>query len=160
MSREYPDRPWIGIGVIAFRGEEVLLVRRGKPPRLGSWSLPGGAQHLGETAQEAARRELLEETGIEVGPLLLADVVDAVTHDEAGAVRYHYTIVDFCGEWTGGEARPGDDVDAVAWAPPEALDGYALTREARAVIALARLRLTDASSPASAPPPAAAPPPR
>lgn len=172
MSREYPDRPWIGIGVIAFRGEEVLLVRRGKPPRLGSWSLPGGAQHLGETAQEAARRELLEETGIEVGPLLLADVIDAVTRDEAGAVRYHYTIVDFCGEWTGGEARPGDDVDAVAWARPEALEAYALTREARAVIALARLRVgaamaspgpadaIAAASPASAPPRAAAPPPR
>jgi len=160
MSREYPDRPWIGIGVIAFRGEEVLLVRRGKPPRVGSWSLPGGAQHLGETAQEAARRELLEETGIEVGPLLLADVIDAVTRDEAGAVRYHYTILDFCAEWTGGEARPGDDVEAVAWAGPAALDGYELTREARAVIALARLRMTAAASPASAPPRAAVPPAR
>jgi 8-oxo-dGTP diphosphatase len=141
MTREYPDRPWIGIGVVAFRGEEVLLVRRGRPPRMGSWSLPGGAQHVGETAQQAARRELLEETGIEVGPLLLADVIDAVTRDEAGAVRFHYTIVDFCGHWTAGEARPGDDVDAIAWAAPAALDGYALTPEAQAVIALARARL-------------------
>ena len=75
MSREYPDRPWIGIGVVAFRGEAVLLVRRARPPRLGAWSLPGGAQHLGEGAQAAARRELLEETGTEVGPLLLAALV-------------------------------------------------------------------------------------
>jgi ADP-ribose pyrophosphatase YjhB (NUDIX family) len=162
MTREYPDRPWIGIGVVAFRGDEVLLVRRGKPPRLGSWSLPGGAQHVGETAQQAARRELLEETGIEVGPLLLADVIDAVTRDEAGLVRFHYTIVDFCAHWTAGEAHAGDDVDAVAWAGPEALHAYALTHEAEAVIALSRARLSQAaaSSPASAPPPAAAPPAR
>lgn len=138
MSREYPDRPWIGIGVIVFRGEEVLLVQRGKPPRLGSWSLPGGAQHIGEGAEEAARRELREETGVEVGPLRLADVIDSVTRDEEGRVRFHYTIVDYCAEWTGGEARAGDDVQAVAWARPEELARYALTREAEAVIARSR----------------------
>ena len=142
-GREYPDRPWIGIGVIVFRGEEVLLVQRGKPPRLGSWSLPGGAQHVGEGAKEAARRELLEETGVTVGPLLLADVIDSVTRDEAGAVRYHYTIVDYCAEWAAGEARAGDDVSATAWARPEELSKYALTREAEAVIALSRKRLAE-----------------
>lgn len=143
MSREYPDRPWIGIGVIVFRGEEVLLVQRGKPPRIGSWSLPGGAQHVGEGAQEAARRELLEETGVEVGPLLLADVIDSVTRDEEGRVRFHYTIVDYCAAWTGGEARAGDDVQAVAWARPEELAGYALTKEALAVIARSRALLAE-----------------
>jgi len=145
MTREYPDRPWIGIGMIVFRGDDVLLAQRGKPPRLGSWSLPGGAQQLGETAQEAARRELLEETGITVGPLLLADVIDSVTRDEVGAVRYHYTIVDYCAEWASGTAIAGDDVQNVVWAAPEELQGYALTREALAVIALARKRLADAA---------------
>lgn len=145
MNREYPDRPWIGIGMIVFRGEQVLLVQRGKPPRLGSWSLPGGAQHLGEGAQDAARRELLEETGITVGPLLLADVIDAVTRDASGAVRYHYTIVDYCAEWAAGEARAGDDVSAVAWAGPQELPRYALTPEAQAIIALARKRLAEAA---------------
>ena len=145
MTREYPDRPWIGIGMIVFRGEDVLLVQRGKPPRLGSWSLPGGAQHLGEGAQDAARRELLEETGITVGPLLLADVIDAVTHDEDGAVRYHYTIVDFCAEWASGTAIAGDDVSKVAWAKRDELADYALTPEALAVIALARKRLAEAA---------------
>ena len=146
MSREYPDRPWIGIGVVAFRGEAVLLVRRARPPRLGAWSLPGGAQHLGEGAQAAARRELLEETGIEVGPLLLADVIDAVTTDAEGRVRFHYTIIDFAGHWTGGEARAGDDASEVAWARPEALPAYHLTSDALAVIALARKRLAEAQS--------------
>jgi ADP-ribose pyrophosphatase YjhB (NUDIX family) len=143
VSREYPDRPWVGIGVIAFRGDEVLLVRRRKPPRLGSWSLPGGAQHLGEGAQQAARRELREETGIEVGPLLLADVIDAVTTDAAGRVRFHYTIVDYAGHWLAGEARAGDDVSEVAWARIGVLPAYDLTMEATAVIALARKRLAE-----------------
>ena len=146
MSREYPDRPWIGIGVIVFRGEEVLLARRGRPPRLGTWSLPGGAQHLGEAAQETARRELREETGVEVGPLLLVDVIDAVTTDENGRVRFHYTIVDFAGRWLAGEARAGDDVSEVAWAAPDALPAYDLTTEAMAVIALAHARLAEAGA--------------
>lgn len=145
MSREYPDRPWIGIGMIVFRGENVLLVQRGKAPRLGSWSLPGGAQDLGEGAQEAARRELLEETGITVGPLLLADVIDSITRDEVGTVCYHYTIVDYCAEWASGTAVAGDDVSNVAWAAPDELGNYALTREALAVIALARKRLAEAA---------------
>jgi ADP-ribose pyrophosphatase YjhB (NUDIX family) len=148
VSREYPDRPWIGIGVVAFDGtgrargaERVLLVRRGKPPREGSWSLPGGAQEIGERAEAAARRELLEETGIEVGPLELAAVFDSISRDAAGAVRWHYTIIDYCGRWTTGEARPGDDVAAVAWAAPEDLPTYDLTPDALRVIAEGRERL-------------------
>lgn len=141
-SREYPDRPWVGIGVIVFDGDRVLLVRRGKPPRLGLWSLPGGAQHVGERAEAAARRELLEETGIEVGGLELAAVVDAISHDPAtGAVRFHYTIVDYCARHLAGEARPGDDVAAVAWALPEELPAFDLTPEVLRVIAEARARL-------------------
>ncbi len=140
-AREYPERPWVGIGCVVFRGDAVLLVRRGRPPRLGTWSLPGGAQHLGETSEEAARREVLEETGVTVGQLSLAAVVDAVTRDEAGLVRFHYTIIDYCAVWTAGEARPGDDVTAVAWAAPEELASFALTPEALAVIATARERV-------------------
>ncbi len=141
MTREFPDRPWVGIGVAAFRGDAVLLARRAKPPRMGQWSLPGGAQHLGETAHEAARRELREETGIEVGPLILADVVDALTRDSDGRVRFHYTIVDFAAEWLSGEAQAADDAQEVTWAPLDALDAYGLTTEARAVIILAKERL-------------------
>lgn len=137
MNREYPDRPWIGIGVIVLRAGSVLLVRRAKPPRLGHWSLPGGAQRLGERAEDAARRELREETGVEAGPLGLAAVVDALTHDDAGRLRFHYTIVDYWAEWEAGEACAGDDVDAVAWAALDALDPFALTPEAQAVIAAA-----------------------
>jgi ADP-ribose pyrophosphatase YjhB (NUDIX family) len=140
-GREYPDRPWVGIGCIVFRGDHVLLVRRGKPPRIGTWSIPGGAQHLGETAEAAARRELREEAGIEVGPLALAIVVDAITEDEGGRTLYHYTIIDFAAEWVAGEARPGDDVSAVAWVRPEDFGAFALTPQTHRAVAAARSAL-------------------
>jgi len=140
--REYPTRPWVGIGVLVFRREDVLLVRRGRPPRLGEWSLPGGAQRLGERAEDAARRELREEAGIEVGPLELLAVVDAITPGEAErGPRFHYTIIDYVARWESGEARAGGDVSAVAWAAAAGLDGYALWPEAIRVIGLARQRM-------------------
>lgn len=139
--REYPDRPWVGIGCIVFREEAVLLVRRGKPPRIGQWSLPGGAQHVGEKAEEAARRELREETSIEVGQMTLAYVFDAINQDEDGRALYHYTIIDFAALWLDGEARAGDDVSEVAWALPHELVRYDLTEAAHEAIAAARVAL-------------------
>lgn len=140
-DREYPNRPWIGIGVVAFRGDDVLLVRRGKPPRKGEWSIPGGAQHVGETAEQAARRELREEAGIEVGPLALAVVVDAFEKDTAGRTRFHYTIIDFAGEWVSGDAIAGDDVTEARWFTPAELPGVKLWSEAIRAIEAGRKRL-------------------
>ena len=116
----------------------MLLVRRAKPPAAGSWSLPGGAQELGETAEAAARRELREETGLEAGPLLLAANVDSIHRDAAGRVRFHYTILDFAARWTGGMPAPGSDVTDAVFAPLDALGPYALWDEAHRVIAVAR----------------------
>jgi len=138
MSREYPDAPRIGIGIILLRDGEVLLVKRARPPAQGAWSLPGGGQELGETAEAAARRELLEETGLTCGKLTLVAHVDSIHHDDAGRVRYHYTILDFSARYIGGEAVAGDDVSEVAWARREDFDRYNLWEEARRVIALAQ----------------------
>ncbi len=142
-SREYPSRPFVGIGVVVLRpreggGAEVLLVRRGKPPNIGAWTLPGGAQELGETAEQAARRELLEETQLTVGALHLAANVDNIQRDADGRIRYHYTIIDFAARWDGGTAVAGSDVSAAQWAPLDGLAPYSLWHEAHRVIAIAR----------------------
>ena len=141
MSREYPPRPIVGIGVCLLRpdnGGEVLLARRGRPPALGLWGLPGGAQELGETAEAAARRELLEETGLTAGELHLAATVDAIHRDAAGRVRYHYTIIDFAARHDGGSLASGDDAAEVTWAPLGRLEPYDLWTEGHRVIAIAR----------------------
>lgn len=130
----YPERPQVGIGVILLRGEEVLLIRRGKAPELGAWALPGGSQELGETTEAAARRELLEETGLECGSLIFVGAADSIHHDAEGRILYHYTILDFAARYSGGDAKPGDDATDIAWVRVEEFDAYNLWHEARRVI--------------------------
>jgi ADP-ribose pyrophosphatase YjhB (NUDIX family) len=134
MTRRYPTAPAVGIGLVLLRGETVLLVKRAKPPALGAWSLPGGRQELGETAEDCARRELLEETGLTCGKLKLIAHVDSIHRDATGQIEYHYTILDFGALYEGGEAVAGDDVSAVAWVHPDAFDAYDLWDEARRII--------------------------
>ncbi|HEY1930642.1 MAG TPA: NUDIX hydrolase [Acetobacteraceae bacterium] len=137
-DREYPARPIVGIGVVALKGDSVLLVRRGKPPNVGSWTLPGGAQEVGETAEEAGRRELLEETGITVGRLHFAAHVDNIRRDAEGRVQFHYTILDFAGLWESGDPVAATDVSEAVWVPLHKLEEYRLWHEAYRVIAIAR----------------------
>ena len=141
MSREFPDRPIVGIGVVVWRGDRVLLIRRGRPPRAGQWSLPGGAQHLGETVEEGGRREVLEETGLPLAAVELLTVVDLVERDDDGRVRYHYTLVDLVAEAGEGDPVPGDDAAEAAWFEPDGLQGLGLWTETLRIIAMARERL-------------------
>jgi ADP-ribose pyrophosphatase YjhB (NUDIX family) len=124
----------VGIGVAVLRDASVLMIRRGRPPAEGGWSLPGGAQELGETAEQAARRELAEETGLSVETLFLAGCVDSIHGDPDGRIRYHYTILDFCARYAGGEARPGGDAAEVAWVDLNRLDELGIWSEAVRII--------------------------
>jgi len=102
--------PVPAVGVVVLRGEEVLLVRRGTPPRLGQWSLPGGRIEFGETVEAAALRELQEETGVKAQLLGLIEVLDAVfTSRTSGDVTRHYVLIDFAARWLSGEPVAGDD---------------------------------------------------
>jgi len=133
-KREYPDRPYVGVGVIVFRDKEVLLVQRNKEPNKGQWSIPGGSQLLGETASEAAQRELLEETGVKVDRLFLVDVVDTIIPGVEGKIKYHYTLVDYMGQWQSGESRPGDDAKEVRWVRLNELSSYSLLEKTMKII--------------------------
>jgi ADP-ribose pyrophosphatase YjhB (NUDIX family) len=132
------QRPSIGIGAVVVKrgasGVEVLLIRRGKAPRAGEWSIPGGRQEWGETIRETAAREVLEETGITVANLRLLDVVDGITKS-AGAVTGHWTLVDFRADWGGGEPRAGDDAVDAKWVPVGDLPAYGLWSETQRIIA-------------------------
>lgn len=139
--REYPARPLIGIGIIVLKPNAALLVRRGRAPAAGEWSLPGGAQELGETAEEAARRELAEETGLAVGPLTLVGYFDSIHRAVDGRIRFHYTILDFGARYTEGEPRPGSDVSELVWAAEVDLQRFSLRPQAIAMIARARALL-------------------
>ena len=137
-DREYPTRPFVGIGIVVIKDKHVLLCRRGKPPNVGSWTLPGGAQDVGETCEAAARRELLEETGLTVGDLHFCAHVDTIRRDDSGQVRFHYTILDFAARWVSGEPVAATDVSDAQWAHMDELEPYGLWSEAHRIIAIAR----------------------
>src|SRR5262245_18260052 len=121
MGREYPQRPILGVGLILIRGEEVLLVRRGREPSRGLYSVPGGGVTDGETSAETASRELREETGLSARVEGLVEIVERLHRDEGGRVRYHYVIVDFWAREFTGDPAPGGDADEVVWASPAML---------------------------------------
>ncbi len=133
-ERIYPSRPIPGVGVIAFKGDSVLLVQRGNEPRRGEWSIPGGAVELGEPVRDAAVREFGEECGGEIDLRDVVDVVDIVDRDAEGRVRYHYVVTDFWAKWRGGQLAPASDVMDARWVKPIDLDVYGLPPWTRAAI--------------------------
>lgn len=117
------QRPVPTVGVVCLKGDQVLLIKRGTPPRLGQWSLPGGRIEWGEAVDVAALRELKEETGVEAELTGLLDVVDGVfTSRETGETTRHYVMIDYAARWTGGEPVAGDDAaDARFFSRDEAM---------------------------------------
>jgi ADP-ribose pyrophosphatase YjhB (NUDIX family) len=143
LSREYPDRPWVGVGVIVWKDNRVLLVRRARPPEVGAWSLPGGAQELGESLFDAALREVAEETGLVVKPVAVVSAFDKIVRDPAGRVQFHYTLVDVAASWVSGEAAAEDDIDDTCWADAALLARMELHADVRQVIEQSRRLLQE-----------------
>lgn len=124
----------VGVGGVVISNGRALLIRRGGPPLEGQWSIPGGMLEVGETLLEGVRRELLEETGIEVRVGELIDVFERINLDGDGKTRYHFVVLDYLCEAMSGEARAGSDVTDVAWAGPTELANYSLSETATRVI--------------------------
>jgi 8-oxo-dGTP diphosphatase len=133
-SREYPERPLVGVGGVVIAKHRVLLIRRGGPPLEGEWSIPGGMLEVGETLRNGVRRELQEETGLEVRVHDLIEAFDRIMPDADGKWRYHFVILDYLCEAMSGVARAGSDVVDVVWAFEEELTRYSLTSTATRVI--------------------------
>lgn len=133
------DRPQPAVGTVCFKGEDVLMIRRGTKPLAGDWSLPGGRIEFGERAEAAALRELKEETGVTARLVGLVDVVDAIFRSRtSGDVTRHYVLFDYAAVWVSGEPVAGDDADHAEWIPPARLAELALWDETRRVIEAAR----------------------
>jgi 8-oxo-dGTP diphosphatase len=133
-SRRYPARPIVGVGAIVIDNGRVLLIERGGEPLKGVWSLPGGVVEAGECLKDALRREMREETGLEVEPLSIVEVFERIMRDSVGRPEYHYVLVDYLCRVTGGELRASSDAARAAWVWPAELDGYHITEGTLAVI--------------------------
>jgi 8-oxo-dGTP diphosphatase len=140
-SREYPERPVVGVGGVVLDRGRALLIRRGSEPLLGEWSIPGGTLELGESLGDGVARELLEETGIEVRVLDLIEVFDRIFLDDGATgkdgkqrPRFHFVIVDYLCERLAGEPRAGSDVTDVALAREDELPRFHLTETATRVL--------------------------
>ena len=133
-DRRYPKRPLLAVGALIFDRGRILMAQRGKEPLKGWWSLPGGALETGETLEAALRREVREETGLEIEPLGVFEIFERIMRDASGAAEYHYVLMDYICRVTGGKLCAGDDVCRVEWVKPEGLKMLQITEGTLAVI--------------------------
>ncbi len=133
-SRRYPERPILGVGAIIEEGGRVLLVERGQEPLKGTWSLPGGVVETGECLKDAIRREVLEETGLEIEPVSVAGVFERIMPDRTGRAEYHYVLIDYLCRVKGGELQPASDASRAEWVPRAELPSYQIAEDTLAVI--------------------------
>lgn len=110
-GRNYPNRPIVGVGAVIVKDEQIVLIKRSKPPRMGEWSLPGGGVELGETTKGAIEREILEETGLSTNLAGIIDTVDFIEHDKERAVCFHYVLIDFLAYYHSGTLKAGSDAE-------------------------------------------------
>ncbi|MFV1852437.1 MAG: NUDIX hydrolase [Thalassospira sp.] len=137
-DRAFQTRPLIGVGAVVWHNEKVLLIQRGKEPNIGSWSIPGGAQELGETIRDAVCREVHEETGVEISNPILVDTVDLISPVKNGKIKYHYTLIDFAAVAQSSKITAGGDAADAKWVDVKDLPSYGLWNKTIEVIAKSR----------------------
>jgi mutator protein MutT len=135
ISRRYPERPVVGVGALIFDQQgRILLVQRGGEPLKGWWSLPGGVLETGETLADGVRREVREETGLEVEPATMIDVFERIMRDAEGRPEYHYVLIDYICRVTGGTPEAADDCAGIVWASRDDLRNLRITEGTVGVI--------------------------
>ena len=138
MQRHYPQMPVLSVAGVVLAGDRVLLVKRGRAPAKGIWSIPGGAVEVGETLEDALKREILEETGLKVEAGPLVEVVERILVDDEGQVEYHYVILDYLCFGQPEEPQAGSDAAEARWVPFAELSKAGLTPDTEAVVRRAR----------------------
>jgi mutator protein MutT len=133
-SRRYPTRPFLGVGALIFEGRNILLVERAKEPLKGYWSIPGGIVEAGEKLEDAVRREVREETGLEIEPLAMFEIFERIMPDADARPEYHYVLIDYVCRVVGGQLGAASDVSKAAWVSEQNLREYRLTEGTLAVI--------------------------
>lgn len=134
LLTEYPDHPRVAVGAIVIRDGRVLLVKRSKPPGEGLWAIPGGRVELGETLQQAAEREIMEETGLTIQTKHPVYTFEVIEPDDTGRPRFHYVIVDLIAEYVKGEINPSDDASEAGWITPQELERLPVSQTTREVL--------------------------
>lgn len=133
MTREYPERPLPGVGVIIYCEGKVLIIKRAFDPSRNRWSIPGGVVEVGEPVRDAAKREVLEELGLRVEIRDVVDVMDNIVY-ENDRIKYHFVLIDFWAEFRGGTLTVSHECLDAAWVGRDDLDSYDLTEGARKAI--------------------------
>ena len=134
MGREYPDNPLVGVGAVIVEQNRVLLIRRGQPPLLGEWSLPGGVLECGETLRDAVAREAREETGLAVETREMLGVYERLIQGDEGRMRYHYVLIDFLCRPVAGDLKAGSDAADVRWFTRDELPALNLADDTNDVV--------------------------
>ena len=139
--RTYPTRPYLAVSAAIFRDGRVLIVRRGRRPAHGLYTLPGGGVELGETLEEAIVREVREETGLEIAPLELVGFRQAIARDADGRVERHFVILPFAARWIKGEISLNQELSEAQWLTPGGLAGLKTTEGLGQIVAAAAERI-------------------
>ena len=142
----------LGVGALIIENGRILLVERGGEPLKGYWSLPGGAVETGERLESAMRREIREETGLEVEVLCLLEIFERIMLDEAGRPEYHFVLMDYLCHPAGGTLCAADDANKVAWFAPDEVEGLLITEGTPALIVKAFAHLDCLSKHGANPP--------